>query len=59
MRISGYPDLRSAAGKERVGVSLGEHTGDELYLIFIPILLFHIIKLKDIYILFPKDYGYV
>ncbi|CAB4404017.1 Clavaminate synthase-like protein [Rhizophagus irregularis] len=26
MRISGYPDLRNASGKDRVGFSLGEHT---------------------------------
>lgn len=40
MRISGYPDLRSASGKDRVGFSLGEHTGDNLYLIFIHVLFF-------------------
>jgi hypothetical protein len=63
MRISGYPDLKSASGKDRVGYSLGEHTGDKLYLIFIHVLFFIIASYNStknyIYSFFSKDYGYV
>lgn len=57
MRISGYPDLRSASGKNRVGCSLGEHTGDKLYLIFIHVFSFIIASYnstKNLYIFFFK-----
>ena len=48
MRIAGYPNLRNAAEIDRVGLSLGEHTGDKLYLLFIHVFFIIITSYNNI-----------